>query len=875
MTQLPNTDIQMSDDIPEPNKKMVIGSQTAQNIIFVNGLVLTIIIVTFLIVFTREFINDEQNYIADYSVQGFLNNADRLTSVMGNVALIAEVSSDISQFEVNFKKLEMQENYFNAFIFAKFVNGSGWQYRNFTLGVENINSLFQKLQKDNALISRSQEYAKAHSLDPGRVFFLELPNTNPDYEGSSLYFLVRRIGSESQPLYAFGLLSDFEAFKKPFVGSNKYLSSIQIQNKLTPDNSMFWNMGEGAKGHSDDSAQYEKSFLLDIWQSPMELTLEYNAQHKLFFFSSLPYYFGFIGLVLTIVATLYVRNSKSQALKFSDMNDKLENKNSELRNEIAERERLNTVLRQSERENRAIIDAVSDIIFETNIEGEIIFLSASWRKVTGLDPEQSIGLELFSLLHPQDQKQQHRDFDLLIKGQRQAYRSFARLRTADGTFRAVEIAMSMIRQDQNKNLRVVGTFTDVEERRRAERALSEAEKKYRTIVENAAGGIYQLTPEGIYLSANPAMARILGYDAPEQILREVKNAYTNIYDNEKDHAEVFKALSGNVDFYNHETQMIRKNGQKIWVNENIRAVKDESGNILYFEGSVEDIEQRKAFEIGLMEAKMQSDLANRAKSEFLTNMSHELRTPLNSIIGFSEIMKNEVFGKIEQPSYLEYAKHINDSGQSLLRVINEILDISRIEAGDRMLNESLVNIENVVDDCLELLSSKIENNQMNIITLLKEIPKVVGEELALKQIFMNLLSNAVKFTPAGGRITISFEVDTHGELRLSFTDTGVGLDDKEIVKALSPFGQVDNALSRSGSGTGLGLTLVNSLIKMHGGRFDLFSQKGIGTTATVVFPVDRISVVTDERIEKGQNEFDIDNSGKLELSENSGTLDSL
>lgn len=239
---------------------------------------------------------------------------------------------------------------------------------------------------------------------------------------------------------------------------------------------------------------------------------------------------------------------------------------------------------------------------------------------------------------------------------------------------------------------------------------------------------------------------------------------------------------------------------------------------------------------------MNSDLANRAKSEFLANMSHELRTPLNSIIGFSEIMKNEVFGKIEQKSYLEYAKHINDSGQSLLRVINEILDISRIEAGDRILNESIVNIEKAVSDCLELLSSKISNNQMTIISNLDHMPRIIGEELAIKQIFMNLLSNAIKFTPGGGRITLSYEVNPHGELHVSVTDTGIGLDDQEIEKALSPFGQVDNALSRGGSGTGLGLTLVTSLIKLHGGRFDLFSQKGIGTTATIVFPVDRISM---------------------------------
>lgn len=152
-----------------------------------------------------------------------------------------------------------------------------------------------------------------------------------------------------------------------------------------------------------------------------------------------------------------------------------------------------------------------------------------------------------------------------------------------------------------------------------------------------------MTPEGIYLSANPAMARILGFDTPEQILREVKNAYNSVYADEKIGQEIRTTLGAAVDFLNHEIEVVRKDGKKIWVNENIRAVKDDGGKILYFEGSIEDITQRKESEIGLLEAKMNSDLANRAKSEFLANMSHELR-PLNSIIGFSEIIQNEVFG---------------------------------------------------------------------------------------------------------------------------------------------------------------------------------------------------------------------------------------
>ena len=217
-----------------------------------------------------------------------------------------------------------------------------------------------------------------------------------------------------------------------------------------------------------------------------------------------------------------------------------------------------------------------------------------------------------------------------------------------------------------------------------------------------------------------------------------------------------------------------------------------------------------------------------------------LRTPLNSIIGFSEMIKNEVYGKIENRSYWEYARDIHESGTKLLQVINEILDISKIEAGERQLNEGVVSVRNVVDGALDLLQTKIEGSGLIITKALDDVPDVIGEELALKQILLNLLSNAVKYTPDQGRITISGHVNRDGRLHISVTDTGIGLDDYEIQKALSPFGQVESDLDRKGSGTGLGLTLVDALVKLHGGEFELFSQKGIGTTATMILPVDRI-----------------------------------
>jgi PAS domain S-box-containing protein len=555
-----------------------------------------------------------------------------------------------------------------------------------------------------------------------------------------------------------------------------------------------------------------------------------------------PYLMLLFGLALTLIGVMYVRNNQKQAYKLSIMNKALAQKNFEMNGEVAERERLNHILRKSEREHRAIINAVSDIIFEISTEGEIVFLNDTWQKVTGFEVGQSMNRNLFEKLHPQDQSEQRTQFQMMVKGQKPAYRSFTRLRSADGSFRSVELAISMLRQDESKNMRVVGTITDVEERRRAERALSEAEKKFRTIVENAAGGIYQLTPDGIFLSANPALARILGYKSPEALLHNIKNAHEQLYKDYRERISFIRELEMTGAVRSFETRAVCHDGRIIWISESARAVKDDAGKILYYEGSIEDITQRKEVELDLREAKIQSDLANRAKSEFLANMSHELRTPLNAIIGFSEIIKNEVFGPIGQKQYWEYANDIYASGRHLLKIINDVLDVARIEAGERQINEGVVDLGKVTLSCLDLVASKIEAGRFTIINMLDEnVPRIIGEEIAIKQVLSNILSNAIKFTPPGGRITLSSQLNSEGVLRVSVTDTGVGLDEEEIERAMSRLGQVDGALNRANSGMGLGLTLVSSLMRLHGGDFELFSQKGLGTTATLVFPAKRVA----------------------------------
>lgn len=584
----------------------------------------------------------------------------------------------------------------------------------------------------------------------------------------------------------------------------------------------------------------EHTFEIALGDEVFEVTTAHRFDAFLKLLNNVPVIVMALGLLLTALGVFVLGRYLRHTRMIDRLSHELDQRYDELEDEIARRTKLNDDLTKSQEEHSAIIDAVSDIIFEVNQDGKILFLNAAWERVTGFNPSYSVGLDLFQTLHQSEQDMQRQEFENVLAGRKDSHRAFVRLRCQDGHFRSVELALSRLNREKNGQNHIVGTMTDVEERRRAERALSEAERKYRTIVENAAGGIYQLTPEGLYLSVNPAMSRILGYKNPEEMLSQVKNAnekiYADTYERSKAimHLDKYSLLSNNV------CQMRRQDGSLIWVNENARTVRDNEGQILYYEGSIENITDRLKHEEELQSAKMQSDLANRAKSEFLANMSHELRTPLNAIIGFSELIADEAFGKIERREYIEYGRDIRESGHRLLEVINEILDISKIDAGDRQLQENEVELPVEVQACLDMLHHKIARAGLDIKINLEGIPSVHAEKRAVKQIILNLLSNAVKFTPADGSVTVSYGYTQEGDLTLSFTDTGRGLDEDEMVKALAPFGQVDASHKRRNSGTGLGLTLVDSLIRLHGGQFELISQKGIGTSAIVTFPADRI-----------------------------------
>ena len=241
------------------------------------------------------------------------------------------------------------------------------------------------------------------------------------------------------------------------------------------------------------------------------------------------------------------------------------------------------------------------------------------------------------------------------------------------------------------------------------------------------------------------------------------------------------------------------------------------------------------------EARRRAEAANIAKSRFLAQMSHELRTPLNAILGFSEVMKSEIFGAHAVPVYKEYSADIHNSGVHLLNLINEILDLSRIEAGRYELNEEAVALVNVVADCHHLLKLRASSRGITIHEIFElNMPKIWGDERAIRQIVLNLLSNSIKFTPQGGEIWLKVGWTASGGQYLSVKDTGSGIPEQEIPIVLASFGQGSNSIKSAEQGAGLGLPIAKSLVDMHGGTFTLKSKLRIGTEVIVTFPPERV-----------------------------------
>ncbi|MEJ1969676.1 MAG: PAS domain-containing sensor histidine kinase [Rhizomicrobium sp.] len=366
--------------------------------------------------------------------------------------------------------------------------------------------------------------------------------------------------------------------------------------------------------------------------------------------------------------------------------------------------------------------------------------------------------------------------------------------------------------------------------------LTTGDASYRAFFEHAIEGIFRTTPDGRYIDANPALARIYGYPSPTLLMAGLTNIADQLYVDPARRAAFQALMQANDQVGAFVSEIRRRDGATIWISENARAVRDWTGRVVCYEGTVEDVTERQTAQIAMRAALAQAEEASRAKSAFLAAMSHELKTPLNAVLGFSEIIKDEVLGPITPARYRAYAADIHASGTRLLAIISDVLDVARISGGAITLNARPYSVAALCEEAITMARIATKDGRDVALDVAAMMPQADVDPQRLRQALANLVSNALKFTPEGGQVAVTARQDRSGGISLMVRDTGIGMDAEKTAAALEPFRQLDRSLARRFEGAGLGLSIAKSLVELHGGELLIESAVGAGTRVTIALP---------------------------------------
>ncbi len=494
-------------------------------------------------------------------------------------------------------------------------------------------------------------------------------------------------------------------------------------------------------------------------------------------------------------------------------------------------------LRQNESLLRSIFDNLPVGLLIKDAEHKVERPNPRYLEWYGLTPEEFIGFrsEEYEDFQPAD------DAQVMTDQERQVMETGATMVRrierpfADGTPHILEITKFPIYDEDGKIAKVGSVSVDLTELLKAQEALRLSEKKYRAMFENAGVGMAMCRMDGSLTEVNQAFLDIIGYSEDEVF----DLTYWDITprDYEAREAEQLQSLRATGRYGPYEKHYLHKDGHRVPVllNGSLVRVGDEE----QIWSVVEDVSERRRAAEMVENALAEAERANQAKSEFLATMSHEFRTPLNAILGFSEMLRSQYLGPIGNGSYREYAEDIHVSGQHMLALVNDVLDIAAIEAGKRELDVRPLDMADIVRTCIRTFEKPAADSGIVLtVEMPPEPPEMRGDHRSVVQIIQNLLSNAIKFTEPGGRITLSV-LPGEDELTVRVIDTGIGIPADLLPDVVEPFSQSRDNPHLTEEGTGLGLAIVKSLVEAHGGSLDIESEMGVGTSVTVHFPVMR------------------------------------
>lgn len=517
----------------------------------------------------------------------------------------------------------------------------------------------------------------------------------------------------------------------------------------------------------------------------------------------------------------------------------------DLRKVADERRRLEKLL-------DLVVDNIPASISVRNMHDQsYVIVNRAYEEMTGRKRTDVIGksgIRFSPEMNDKTRNQQTRE--MMEKGQI-ADLPEVRVKTPNKGYRLIKSKKCPLFDETDTVQYVLAISEDVTDQRLAENALDQSQQRFRDAIESLTDGIALFdSEERLMLCNRRYQAMWPGFEAvalPGVTFELLVRHYLEAAVSQDKNVDIEAAVEARIRRYRNPPSTCEVplfNGK--WLQVTDRKTAD--GGVVV---TCTDITALKEREAGLkrasqeaLHAKEAAEGANRSKSNFLANMSHELRTPLNAVIGFSEIIKDAMLGDDSIDLYRGYAQDIHDSGRHLLDLINDILDMSKIEAGKLDLVEESVDLVAAIDSSIRLVQERAQQSQVNIVVdTPAELPLIRGDLRKVKQITINLLSNAVKFTPEGGRITASAFIGEEGDLYLRIADNGIGIASTDLEKVMEPFGQADGGLNRQFEGTGLGLTLTRALTELHGGRFEIESNSGgadTGTTVSAIFPASRV-----------------------------------